>query len=64
MLGIARKLAQEFPFVRVDLYGVKGKIYFSELTFYPGNAKMNFNPVEFDLYFGEQLDLKKIAVTR
>lgn len=32
---VAEKLAKEFPFVRVDLYIVKNKIYFGELTFTP-----------------------------
>ena len=32
---IAELLARDFPFVRVDLYIVKNKIYFGELTFTP-----------------------------
>ena len=32
---VAESLAKEFPFVRVDLYIVKDKIYFGELTFTP-----------------------------
>lgn len=35
MIAIAKDLSQGFKFVRVDLYHVKGKIYFSELTFTP-----------------------------
>lgn len=31
----ARKLSKGFPFVRVDLYLVDGKVYFGELTFTP-----------------------------
>lgn len=33
--AVAESLAQDFPFVRVDLYIVKDKIYFGELTFTP-----------------------------
>ena len=33
--AIAEMLAKEFPFVRVDLYIVKNRIYFGELTFTP-----------------------------
>lgn len=33
MLKMAENLSQGFKHVRVDLYNVKGKIYFSELTF-------------------------------
>ena len=35
MVAIAAKLSKGFPFVRVDLYNIDGKIYFSELTFTP-----------------------------
>jgi len=43
MVQLAKELSKEFPFVRVDLYSVDGKIYFSELTFIPtgGNMKLN-----------------------
>ena len=33
MIFIARQLSQGFPQVRVDLYNIDGKIYFSEMTF-------------------------------
>jgi hypothetical protein len=33
MIEICRKSAKDIPFVRVDLYCIKEKIYFSELTF-------------------------------
>lgn len=33
LLTIAQKLASGFPQVRVDLYDIKGKIYFGEMTF-------------------------------
>ena len=32
---LAEKLSKDFPFVRVDLYIVKNRIYFGELTFTP-----------------------------
>lgn len=35
MINIAEKLSKDFKFVRVDLYNIKGKIYFGELTFTP-----------------------------
>ena len=35
MFEIAEKLSKGFPFVRIDLYNVDGKIYFGEFTFYP-----------------------------
>lgn len=51
MLEIASKLSEDFPFVRVDLYNVSGKIYFGELTFYPWSGYVQFTPdgVDFEL---------------
>lgn len=35
MFEVAAILSEGFPFTRVDLYDIAGKIYFSEITFYP-----------------------------
>jgi hypothetical protein len=52
MLEVARKLSAGTDFVRVDLYNVKGRIVFGELTNYPSNGRANFEPPEWDLRFG------------
>lgn len=52
MLQIAHELSKDFPFVRVDLYNVDGKIYFGELTFYPWTGYVQFDPDEFDFELG------------
>lgn len=57
MLDIAAKLSEDFPFVRVDLYSLKGKVYFGELTFYPWSGYMEFDPPEFDYILGEKFVL-------
>jgi len=57
MVTYARKLAQEFPFVRVDFYYVNDTIYFGELTFYPSQGLLKFNPKQYDSTFGELLIL-------
>ncbi len=57
MFYIAEKLSSDFPFVRVDLYNVHGKIYFGELTFYPWSGYVQFNPDQWDYKFGEQFEL-------
>lgn len=44
MVKIAEQLSADFPFVRVDLYNVDGKIYFSELTFIPTGGNMKLKP--------------------
>ena len=60
MFDIASKLSIGFPFVRVDLYAVKGRVYFGEMTFYPCSGfDANLLP-ETDDYFGQLIDLNKI----
>lgn len=56
MLDIAKKLSEDFPFVRVDLYNLDGKIYFGELTFYPWTGYVQFEPDSFDFKLGSKFD--------
>lgn len=56
MMDVARKLSADFPFVRVDLYNIDGKIYFGELTFYPWTGYVQFTPDEFDFTLGKLMD--------
>lgn len=57
MIEIAKKLSDGFPFLRVDLYEIKGKIYFSELTLSPCSGMMPFSPWEWDERLGLELML-------
>jgi len=57
LLQTARTLAQDFPFVRVDLYVVNGQVYFSELTLDPCGGFSPFSPVEWDYKLGDWLKL-------
>ena len=52
MCKVAEILSKDFPFVRVDLYYIKGKVYFGELTFYPWSGYVKFSPEEFDYQLG------------
>jgi hypothetical protein len=52
MVGIARTLSAEFPFVRVDLYDLPSGPLFGELTFSPGAGLMRFDPPEYDEIVG------------
>ncbi|TVQ66953.1 MAG: hypothetical protein EA360_03665 [Balneolaceae bacterium] len=54
---LAEKLAEPFTFIRVDLYLPGEKIYFGELTNYPGNGFERFCPDKWDFHFGELLSL-------
>lgn len=57
MLKLAEKLSENIPFIRIDFYSVNGKVYFSELTFYPASGFEGFEPSEWDKTFGEWLTL-------
>ena len=57
MKQIAEKLSEDFPFVRVDLYNINGKIYFGELTFYPWSGYVQYTPDWFDFELGEKFVL-------
>jgi len=53
MKKIAKILSKDFPHVRVDLYNIKGRIIFGELTFYNASGYTVFYPDEFDFKLGE-----------
>ena len=57
MIEIAEMLAEPFPFVRVDLYNFNGEIYVGEMTFHPGCGWETFLPEEWNLKFGDMLEL-------
>jgi hypothetical protein len=54
MLQVAETLADEFDFIRVDLYSVGGQTYFGELTCYPAGGFARFIPTKYDFIFGEK----------
>lgn len=57
MKELTRKLSKGIPFVRVDLYEINSKVYFSELTFYPSSGLLPFEPMEWDRIIGDMLIL-------
>ena len=59
MKELARQLSQDIPFVRVDFYDVDGKIYFGEITFFPGAGFGKFIPEEYDKVLGDLITLQK-----
>ncbi len=62
MLNLATKLSRPFPFVRVDLYNIAGKIYVGELTFYPASGYGSFIPDSFDFELGRLFDINYATV--
>lgn len=59
MVFMAETLSQPFPFVRVDLYNIQGKIYFSEMTFTPAKGTLIFDDDKADFEISEWLDISK-----
>jgi TupA-like ATPgrasp len=62
MIRVAETLAEDFRFVRADLYSVGKRIYFSELTFVPAGGSGRFSTIEFEecagrLWAGEEVEL-------
>lgn len=53
MKEIARKLSHGILHVRVDLYQIKGKVKFSELTFYDWGGFCPISPIEWDYKIGK-----------
>lgn len=60
MVEIARKLSQPFPYCRVDLYNVDGKVYFGEITFYHGGGCNQIEPEEWDYKMGSWINIQTI----
>ncbi len=59
MIEIAEKLSKGLKFIRVDLYNIGEKIYFGELTFYPGAGWSIFHPDTYDYKLGRLLKIKE-----
>lgn len=54
---LSEKLAEDFDFIRADLYLIDSKIYVGELTNFPGSGFIGFEPDEFDKQMGNKLSL-------
>lgn len=52
MIKVGEKLSEDFPYARIDLYDVDGKIVFGEITFYPWSGYVKFTPDDFDYQLG------------
>lgn len=57
MVEFAEILSKDIPFVRVDFYEISGKLYFGELTFFPGSGYEEFEPEEWDYKLGNLIKL-------
>lgn len=57
MVELAEKLAEPFPYVRVDFYDIEGSLFVGEMTFYSGGGFSTIDPPEWDGILGERFDL-------
>ena len=60
MIEYAKKLSEEFVFVRVDLYNVNGKIYLGEMTFSPSNLQFSLKNKEQSIELGKLININNI----
>ena len=61
MKGLASKLSNGIPQIRVDFYEIDGEIYFGELTFFHHSGLTPFEPEEWDYWWGNWITLPKIS---
>ena len=54
MVKLAESLAEGFGFIRIDLYSVKGEVFFGEFTPYPGGGLARFLPARQDYILGKK----------
>lgn len=52
MIKVGEILSNDFPYARIDLYDVGGRIVFGEITFYPWSGYVKFTPDSFDMELG------------
>ena len=57
MVKMAEELSKPFPFVRVDLYCIENKIYFSEMTFTPAKGTLIFDDDRADYEISDWLEI-------
>lgn len=57
MVELAELLSTGYPYMRVDLYDVDGRIYFGEYTLYHFGGTMPFSPAIWDEKMGDWIEL-------
>ena len=55
MIDLAEKLAEDFELVRIDLYSFDDRVFFGEITHYPGSGLDRFASPDLDLRLGKKL---------
>lgn len=60
MVELSRVLSSNFPFVRVDLFEIEGRVIFSEMTFTPGGGLMTIHPETYNEKWGSMINIDQI----
>lgn len=60
MIEFGTKMAVPFKCVRVDCYDVDGKMFMGEITPFHSAGYARFFPDEYDLFYGQKIDLSDI----
>lgn len=60
MIELAEIIAHDLTFARIDFYELDGRVYFGEITFFPGNGLEEFTPEEWDNTLGSWIKLPEI----
>ena len=55
--SVATTLAKGIKFVRIDLFSIKGKVYFGEYTFFHGGGIWPLNPPEYEIKYGDMIHM-------
>jgi len=53
MLQLAEQLSKGFDYIRIDLYSIGDRVYFGEMTHYPGSGMERFTPESLDFELGK-----------
>ena len=56
---VAEKLSEDFLYARIDLYDIKNKIYFGEITLSPNSGFDTDITYNTDKILGEKLQIKE-----
>lgn len=62
MLKYAEILSKPFPFCRVDLYNVEGRIIFGEITFFHAGGISHIEPKEWEYKLGEHIPVEELKM--
>ena len=60
MMTLASKIAKGFCEARIDFYECNGCLYFGEITFFHHSGFVPFDPPEWDLTFGNWIDISSL----